>query len=83
MEIDNSVLLGPFQKSHSCHVEFQEEYWTFFTRPSMEISTKTHLLELSTMIMLLETRSNVYFSTSDRVTFLFRRAYLPCLAERE
>ena len=28
----------------------QEEYWIFFTRPSMEISTKTHLLELSTMI---------------------------------
>ena len=23
----------------------QEEYYTFFTRPSMEISTKTHLLE--------------------------------------
>ena len=34
--------------------EKQEEYWIFFTRPSMKISmkisTKTHLLELSTMI---------------------------------
>ena len=28
----------------------QEEYQVFFTRPRREISTKTHLLELSTMI---------------------------------
>ena len=28
----------------------KEEYCIIFTRPSMEISTKTHLLELSTMI---------------------------------
>ena len=28
----------------------QEEYEIFFTRPSMEINTNMHLLELSTMI---------------------------------
>ena len=28
----------------------QEEYYIFFTRPNMEINTKMHWLELSTMI---------------------------------
>ena len=27
----------------------QEEYYIFFTRPSIEINTKTHLLEFSTV----------------------------------
>ena len=31
----------------------QEEYYIFFTRPSMEVSTKMHLLELSTMIYVV------------------------------
>ena len=38
----------------------QKGYYIFFTRPSMEISTKMHFLELSTMIHVV----------TDRLTFL-------------
>ena len=42
----------------------QEEYYIFFTRPNMEINTKMHWLELSTMIHVVRKQF------SDRVTVL-------------
>ena len=49
------------------------EYWLFFTRPSIEISTKTHLCEFPAVTHVVKNQINVYFSTSDRVTFLLFR----------
>ena len=40
----------------------QEEQWLFFTRLSMEISTKTHLLELSTVIHVVKNQIKMYTS---------------------
>ena len=37
----------------------QEEYCLFFTQPSIEISTKTHLLELSTVTPVVKNQINI------------------------